>query len=158
AAMHSQYLHSLYLNNTLADGRYRVEGQPVSLCDIRVPMFAVGTVKDHVSPWKSVYKIHRLTETELTFVLTSGGHNAGIVSEPGHPHRDFQLLRTAADAPWLDPEAWTQRAPRMEGSWWPAWHEWLNERSEGDVPARSLNPKTSQGPAPGTYVHVRYRD
>ncbi|HEX5371965.1 MAG TPA: alpha/beta fold hydrolase [Aquabacterium sp.] len=157
-AMHSQYLHSLYLNNTLADGRYRVEGQPVSLSDIRVPMFAVGTVKDHVSPWKSVYKIHRLTETELTFVLTSGGHNAGIVSEPGHPRRDFQLLRTPADAPWLDPDAWAQRAERVEGSWWPTWHDWLSARSEGEVPARQLSPKTTLGPAPGTYVHVRYRD
>ena len=121
-------------------------------------MFAVGTVKDHVSPWTSVYKLHRLTETELTFVLTSGGHNAGIVSEPGHAHRDFQQLCTPSDAPWLDPQAWQAIAERVEGSWWPAWHEWIAQHGEGEVPARRLDPAQGLGPAPGSYVHVRYRD
>ena len=58
-----------------------------------MPGFVVGTVTDHVAPWRSVHKIHLLTDTDLTFVLTSGGHNAGIVSEPGHPHRTYQLAR-----------------------------------------------------------------
>ena len=81
AAMHSEYLRRCYLHNELAEGLYPVEGRPVSLADVRQPIFAVGTEKDHVSPWRSVYKLHRLTHTELSFVLTNGGHNAGIVSE-----------------------------------------------------------------------------
>src|SRR5574337_1029567 len=87
ARMHHQYLTALYLRNALATGAYRVEGHAVSLADLRLPIFAVGTDRDHVSPWRSVYKLHHLCDAEITFALTGGGHNAGIVSEPGHPGR-----------------------------------------------------------------------
>ncbi len=82
--MQADYLRRLYLGNDLAEGRYTVDGRPVSLGDIRQPIFCVGTVKDHVAPWRSVYKWIALTDTDVTFVLTEGGHNAGIISEPGH--------------------------------------------------------------------------
>ena len=89
--MHSEYLSRLFLNNDLAELRYYVGDRPVAISDIRVPIFCTATVRDHVAPWKSVYKIHLLVDTEITFLLTSGGHNAGIVSEPGHPRRTFQV-------------------------------------------------------------------
>lgn len=159
AVMHSQYLRSCFLNNDLAEGRYLHEGRPISLRDIRVPVFAVGTLKDHVAPWRSVYKIHRLASSDVVFALTSGGHNAGIVSEPGHPGRYHHLLSTPASASWRTPDEWLQQAPRHEGSWWPAWSDWLIQQGRGrTVPARQPSRDPALGPAPGTYVFVRYGD
>jgi len=123
--MHSEYLRRLFMNNDLAEGRWQVGGRPVALADIRVPMFVVGTVRDHVAPWRSVYKIHLLNDAPITFVLTSGGHNAGIVSEPGHPRRSYQIATRAAGGRYVAPEQWQEETPRHEGSWWPAWHDWL---------------------------------
>ena len=157
--MHSEYLHSLFLRNDLFEGRYRAAGRPVSLSDIRAPIFMVGTVRDHVAPWRSVYKLNLVAETELTFLLTSGGHNAGIVSEPGHPGRSFQLATRPAGAPYLDPDDWAARAARHEGSWWPAWQAWLVRHSgEREAPPGTGAPARGYPPlddAPGTYVLQR---
>ena len=158
AVMHSQYLRRMYLRNDLAEGRYEVDGRPVSVSDVRVPAFVVGTVKDHVSPWHSVYKLHRLLGGDVSFVLTNGGHNAGIVSEPGHPRRHFQMHLTRAGDPAMTADEWQARAERHEGSWWPAWHAWLGALSSGQVAARRIDAKDSLGAAPGSYVHVRYAD
>ena len=154
--MHSEYLRHLFLDNDLAEGRYIVEGRPVALTDIRVPVFAVGTETDHVAPWRSVYKIHLLTDTDVTFVLTSGGHNAGIVSEPGHPHRHFHMLSRSSTDAYLDPEHWMSMSDLKEGSWWPAWSAWLAERSSGKVKPPAMGNEEAGypplDPAPGTYV------
>ncbi len=156
--MHSDYLRKLFLDNDLAAGRYQVDGRPVSLLNLRVPLFVVGTERDHVAPWKSVYKIHQLTDTDVTFVLTSGGHNAGIVSEPGHKHRHYRIHDTKLGELHLGPDEWVEANAPIEGSWWPAWEEWLTAHS---APGRfSLPPIGAPGfapicPAPGTYVMER---
>jgi polyhydroxyalkanoate synthase len=154
--MHSQYLRRLFLRDDLAEGRYRVGGRPVALSDVRVPMFVVGTVSDHVAPWRSVHKIHLLTGAELTFVLTTGGHNAGIVSPPGHPGRSYQVLTRPADGRYFDADGYLTRAARRDGSWWPEWAAWLALRSSGEVEPPPLGaPGEGYGalaPAPGTYV------
>lgn len=155
-AMHSEYLRELYLNNDLAEGRLRIEDDPVALSDIRDSIFAVGTVKDHVAPWRSVFKIQTLTDTDVTFVLTSGGHNAGIVSEPGHPHRSYQIRTKDAIERQVDPQTWATETEHRKGSWWEAWVAWLDGHS-GDPtsPPRLGNPKAGYPiivDAPGTYV------
>jgi polyhydroxyalkanoate synthase len=94
--MHSEYLRHLFLDNDLSEGRFRVDNRPITIADIRAPVLAVGTEHDHVAPWRSVYKIHLFTDTDVTFVLTSGGHNAGIVSEPGHPGRHYSIVEAEA--------------------------------------------------------------
>jgi polyhydroxyalkanoate synthase len=158
ARMHSDYLRNLFLHNDLAQSRYRVGGRPISLAEIKVPVFLVGTLTDHVAPWRSVYKLHYLTPAEITFVLTSGGHNAGIVSPPGHPRRHYQLLTTPAFTGQAnarnDPDRWLAEAPREQGSWWPAWHEWLRARSDDPVkpPRMGLHGKRPMVDAPGRYV------
>jgi polyhydroxyalkanoate synthase subunit PhaC len=155
ARMHSQYLRRLYLDNDLANGRYQVAGATVALGDLRVPIFCVGTQTDHVAPWRSVYKIHRETPAEFTFVLTSGGHNAGIVSEPGHPHRHFQIQSSAAESLYEDPDAWIEQAPHKEGSWWPEWSAWLADRSAARAAPPRARHRSDLGAAPGRYVLER---
>ena len=89
--------------------------------EMKLAILAVATEDDHVAPWKSVYKIYLQTETEQTFILAAGGHNAGIVSEPGHAHRHYWIREAEAGSGWLEPDAWMQQAQKNEGSWWPAW-------------------------------------
>jgi polyhydroxyalkanoate synthase len=152
--MHSEYLRHLFLNNDLAEGRLIAGGRPVALTDIRVPIFAVGTERDHVAPWRSAFKIDLLTETEVTFLLTSGGHNAGIVSEPGRPGRSYRVLTRGAQGAYIDPDTWLSAARRADGSWWPEWTTWLAERSGPWTTPPSMG--AAQCPplcdAPGTYV------
>jgi polyhydroxyalkanoate synthase len=153
---HAEYLRRLFLDNDLAEGRYPADGRPVALSDIRVPIFSVGTESDHVAPWRSVYKCNLLTDTEVTFLLTSGGHNAGIVSEPGHAHRHYRIATKSADDHYVDPEVWLTTTPVSEGSWWPEWVAWLDARSG----ARGTRPRMGAGAgayaslsdAPGNYV------
>ena len=157
--MHSEYLRHLFLDNDFAEGRYEVEGRPVVLSDIRAPLFLVGTEWDHVAPWRSVFKAQLSTDAEVTFLLTSGGHNAGIVSEPGHPRRHFRVSRRAPDEPYRDPESWLAETPVQEGSWWPTWSAWLQEQSSADAAPPSLGAPDagypSLGEAPGRYVRQR---
>ena len=154
--MHSEYLRKLFLNNELAQGRYIVGSRPITLTDIRAPIFAVATERDHVAPWRSVFKIHLLVDSDVTFVLTSGGHNAGIVSEPGHPRRSYQIATRKEGEIYIDPNQWQAVIPRREGSWWPAWQSWLESHSTGQVASPSLGqPEQGYPPlgdAPGLYV------
>jgi polyhydroxyalkanoate synthase len=156
--MHSEYLRQLYLNNDLAEGHYKVGGRPVALTDIRVPTFVLGTQRDHVSPWRSVYKAHLLTDTEITFVLTSGGHNVGVVNPPGtgFPGRSYQASTRAAEDPYVDPDTWAAQTPSHEGSWWPAWEAWLRQHAGERIapPAMGGAGKAHAAidDAPGQYV------
>jgi polyhydroxyalkanoate synthase subunit PhaC len=156
ARMHSEYLRQLFLENQLAHGRYPVGGRPVALTDIRVPVFALGALTDHVAPWRSVYKIHILTDTDVTFALTSGGHNSGVISEPGHPNRSYRLLQRHSGEQHLDPDAWLQAAPSFDGSWWPAWQRWLAQHSSRRVAPPAMGGKNGKAlaDAPGSYVRV----
>ena len=158
ARMHSEYLSSLFLNNALAVGQYRVAGETVALMDIHAPMLVVGTARDHVSPWRSVYKIHLQTDTQVTFILAAGGHNAGIVSEPGRPRRSYQIACTEDGQGWTDPDQWVANAPLREGSWWEAMHTWLHDRSGKPVAPPAIDPANVLCDAPGEYVMVRYAD
>ena len=153
--MHSEYLRRLFLNNDLFEGRYRVRGKSVALSDIHVPIFAVATETDHVSPWHSVYKLNLMADTERTFLLTNGGHNAGIVSEPGHAGRRFRVSQFRVDDRYIDPERWYLETPATDGSWWPLWANWLQRHSSTVLPPSMGAPESGHVPlcpAPGSYV------
>ncbi|MFO1421948.1 MAG: alpha/beta fold hydrolase [Candidatus Competibacteraceae bacterium] len=156
--MHSEYLRHIFLGNELATGHYKVKGRSIAITDIRAPIFTVATEQDHVAPWRSVYKINLLADAEqVTFLLTSGGHNAGIVSEPGHGRRSYQMACRTDQDRYIDPDTWQSITPKQQGSWWPAWETWLAKHSaEHQVspppmgaPEKGLYPICD---APGTYV------
>lgn len=151
--MQSEYLRKLFLNNDLFAGRFKIGGRPLALGDIRIPSFVVATEADHVAPWHSVYKLNLAIGADVTFLLTSGGHNAGITSEPGHPRRRYRVGLCPHGENYIDPERWLQTTPEKEGSWWPAWADWLahGQKKRSAVPIAA--PEVSGLPeAPGEYV------
>jgi polyhydroxyalkanoate synthase subunit PhaC len=156
--MHAEYLRQLYLNNALARGEFRADGRLVDLAAIHVPMFVVGTETDHVAPWQSVYKARRLTRSaDYTFLLTSGGHNAGIVSGPEHPRRRYRVRTWLNSSEALMPQAWFDTTQPQAGSWWPVWQHWLSQHSAKTrvVPPPLGSASAGYPPiadAPGEYV------
>ena len=104
--VHTEYLEQLYLHNQLSQNKFKIGGSTISLSDLQVPLFVLGTETDHVAPWKSVYKIHHLTQAELTFVLNNGGHNAGVVSGPEHSRRRYRIDTRKPGDKYIDPDTW----------------------------------------------------
>jgi polyhydroxyalkanoate synthase subunit PhaC len=97
-----------------------------------------------------------LTDADVTFVLSNGGHNAGIVNPPGHPGRHYQIATHKEHETYVDPGTWQVSARPMEGSWWPCWRDWLDRNSSEMVPPPPMGaPDSGYAPlcdAPGNYV------
>jgi polyhydroxyalkanoate synthase len=159
--MHAEYLRQLYLNNALARGEFQAEGRRVDLGAIQLPMFVVGTETDHVAPWQSTYKARSLTRSsDYTYLLTSGGHNAGIVSGAVHPRRRHRVRTWLNATDTLTPQEWFDTTEPSAGSWWPVWQRWLAEHStQARVAPPSLGSAAAGHPpiddAPGKYVLQR---
>jgi polyhydroxyalkanoate synthase len=106
-----------------------------------------------------VYKARRLTRSpDYTFLLTSGGHNAGIVSGPTHPRRRHRVRTWSNDTETPTPQEWLATTPPQPGSWWPVWDRWLAAHST----AKRVAPPALGAPqyppvddAPGEYVRQK---
>jgi polyhydroxyalkanoate synthase subunit PhaC len=161
AKMHTQYLYGLYLNDDLAHDRY--QGRGGSRPPVRHPRADVR--RRHRDgprrPWQSVYKIDRYVQSdEFTFLLTSGGHNAGIISGPSHPKRRHRVRTRRPGEPRVSADAWLASTEQQAGSWWPVWGEWLRSRSAaGRVAPPALGAAeagyAALADAPGEYVRQR---
>ena len=117
----------------------------------------MGTERDHVAPWRSVYRLNVTADTDVTFVLASGGHNAGIVSPPhGHPGSRFRIAHQPAEARFRDADAWLAATGTRDGSWWPELADWLKGHSGPPVAPPPMGMPDKGLPAleeaPGTYV------
>ena len=102
-------------------------------------------------------KIHQLTQGELTFALTSGGHNAGVVSGPEHPRRRYRVHTRKPGDKYIDPNTWLQDREVHPGSWWPVWDRWLDQHMSAQVDQPTMGAaRRGYKPlrdAPGEYVY-----
>ncbi len=158
--MHSEYLRHLFLNNDLADGRMVVDGAHIYLADIKAPVFAVATEHDHIAPWNSVFKLTYLIRSGVTFALVSGGHNTGIVAPPGSPRAKHRLMSHEPGSAHPGPKEWAASVPKVPGSWWGPWAEWMRKTGGGeDVTPPPMGNAEAGYPvieaAPGSYVMMR---
>ena len=150
AAMHSFYLRSLYLKNLLAKGELEIAGQRLALSDVKSDTYLVGAINDHIVPWQASYKTTELLPGDTRYVLTSGGHIAGIVNPPNTK----AWYEVADDDNLSDAAAWRKKASRHGGSWWEDWARWGADRS-GSLqapPPMGSNRYPALGDAPGDYV------
>ena len=153
-AMHSAYLRGMYQHNRLREpGGITLDGVPIDLTSIDVPVYILSTREDHIAPWKSTYAATRLYRGPVRFVLAMSGHIAGVVNPPSankYGHFTGELADT--------PEAWLEAATAHDGSWWPDWDAWVSEYSGGGETA-PREPGAGALPAiedaPGRYVKVR---
>ncbi len=153
AAMHSFYLRSLYMRNELARGELELAGQRLSLSDVHNDTYVVGAINDHIVPWHGSYKTIGLMGGHVRYVLSSGGHIAGIVNPPG-PKAWYEVADDAQGALTADAEAWQAAASRQRGSWWEDWTAWSDARAGEHVTPPPTGSKRYRpiGDAPGEYV------
>src|SRR5215472_11810523 len=149
AAMHSFYLRSLYGRNELAEGRLELAGQTLSLADAKQDAYIVGAINDHIVPWPSSYKATGLLGGSVRYVLSSGGHIAGIVNPPSAK----AWYQTSEHYP-EQADQWRAAAARQPGSWWEDWAAWSDARAGRLVapPTMGSDRFPPLGDAPGDYV------
>jgi polyhydroxyalkanoate synthase len=155
AAMHAFYLRNFYVRNKLAAGTLEIAGRTIDLRAIKSPTYVVSAINDHIVPWQSAYKTTGLVSGPVRFVLSSGGHIAGIVNPPS-PKAWFLADEGEPSGPPPSAEAWRDSAKRHGGTWWEDWTRWAKETAGElvDPPPMGSNEHPVIGDAPGRYVHT----
>jgi polyhydroxyalkanoate synthase len=151
APMHSFYLRSCYVENRFAKGDLILAGQRLDLKDVDQDMYIVAAINDHIVLWTSSYATIKHVSGDVRFVLSSGGHIAGIVNPPS-----AKAWYEAADHNPETPQEWREFAQRTQGSWWEDWARWGSERAGVliDPPRIGSEEHPVLGDAPGEYVHT----
>jgi polyhydroxyalkanoate synthase subunit PhaC len=149
AAMHSFYLRSLYQRNELARGDLELAGTVLSLAEVRSDTYVVGAVNDHIVPWRSSYRAAGLLGGSVRYVLSNGGHIAGIVN-PSGPKSWYEVGEHYPE----QAERWREAAQRHAGSWWEDWAAWADARAGqlGPAPPMGSERHPPLGEAPGDYI------
>jgi polyhydroxyalkanoate synthase subunit PhaC len=154
AAMHIEYLRSLYLENRLAKGELELAGEQLDLTRIRQDSYFVSAERDHIALWKAVYAGARLIGGTVRFMLSNSGHIAGVVNPPNPKSKHW--VGSAKTLP-ADPDAWRQQATEVAKSWWEDWTPWIAGRAGRRHAPPSMG-STMHPPleaAPGSYVREK---
>lgn len=151
---HCDLLDLIETNPYANPGTLTIGGLPIDLRQVRTSAYVIGGITDHITPWRGCYATARLLGPEATFVLANAGHLQSLINPPGAPKAYF----LAAPAAVEDADEWAREAQRKEGSWWPHWRAWIQERSGElvEAPKKAGSRKYRPlGPAPGEYVQVK---
>jgi poly[(R)-3-hydroxyalkanoate] polymerase subunit PhaC len=146
---HAEFLRNMYVENALPHDRYEALGERLVVSEIDTDTYIVAGVDDHIVPWRVSYRTTQLFKGAVRFVMTSGGHIAGIVCPPGPRVRVWtnDVLPTDADE-------WRAGAEERQDTWWNDWSAWLEPRAGARVapPPIGNADHPALGDAPGTYV------
>jgi polyhydroxyalkanoate synthase len=157
AEMHSFYLRNMYQNNLLKEsGGIVLNGEAIDLARVKVPVYFVSTIEDHIALWKSCYAGTQLFGGPVRFVLGASGHIAGVINPPSANKYGYW---TNSKLP-ASPDEWFEGAKHHEGSWWTDWFKWVKRYAGAEVEVRvpgegKLKPIED---APGSYVKVRIEE
>jgi polyhydroxyalkanoate synthase subunit PhaC len=146
--MHSQYLRSCYLHNSIVHpGEFTIEGTPIDLGKIQTPLYVLGAESDHIAPWHATYLTTQHVGGPSKYVLSNAGHIAGIVNPPGGKKSMYYFKPQASRGETAD--QWLESAERRAGSWWEDWSVWAGDQGGAEVTPYAL---PAGEPAPGRYV------
>ncbi len=154
AANHSFYLRNCYLDNRLTKGEMEIAGITLDLHKVKVPVYNLATVEDHIAPAKSVLFGSQYFGGPVKYVLAGSGHIAGVINPPAKPKYQYW---TGEKPTGSSVENWRKTATEHPGSWWPDWLEWLKSQDPETVPARKIGGGKLKPleDAPGSYVKVK---
>jgi polyhydroxyalkanoate synthase len=155
AAMHAFYLRHFYLENRLASGTLKMAGRTIDLGAITTPTYLVSAVNDHIVPWEAAYRGGHLLGGPVRFVLTSGGHIAGVVSPAAvGPTRSWYRASARDTVLPSSGALWRDGSVHRVGSWWEDWARW-SRGSAGPLrnpPSIGSQRYPTLGEGPGDYV------
>jgi poly[(R)-3-hydroxyalkanoate] polymerase subunit PhaC len=153
AANHSFYMRNCYLENKLAKGQMVIDGAPINLKSVTVPIYNLATREDHIAPAKSVLLGCKFFGGPVRFVMAGSGHIAGVVNPPAKNKYQYWTGQRPRNA---DLDGWLAKAKEYPGSWWPDWLVWLTRQGPTEVPARIPGEGALKAieDAPGSYVRV----
>ena len=153
AALHGDFLDLFKHNPLTRSGGLEICGTPINLQKVTVDSFSVAGRSDHITPWDTVYRSTLLLGGERRFLLSNSGHIQSILNPPGNPKGNYYENGKLSS----DPHAWYLDARHVQGSWWPAWLDWIQARSGGQRKTLAALGNQDHPPmeaAPGTYVHL----
>jgi polyhydroxyalkanoate synthase len=160
AGMLKDYGQMVLAQNKLREpGGVVIDGTSLDLGQVSTPVTIVSLKDDHVSGWEQTYRGAKLFGGETRFILGGSGHNAGMINPPSAKKHGY-WTNPVQTLPEHESE-WLAGAIKQEGSWWPEWQSWLDQRAGDDrIPAAEREPGAgglpALEPAPGSYVRVRH--
>ncbi len=152
-AMHAEYLRNMYRDNLLCrPGGIAIDGVPIDLRKIDIPVYILSAREDHIAPWTSTFAATRLYRGPIRFVLAKSGHIAGVINPPAANKYGYYTGELSEDC-----ERWLEAAHSHEGSWWPDWDDWVLQFTDGVCDARvpGEGALAAIEDAPGRYVKMR---